>query len=226
MVRHRARMIEGGVGVVAVHGQVNDHVAPVARRGRRARRIHEGRLCRDEDALAQRELQDHLDRRGRVDPDGDCFPRLPKPGRLARTTYRPGGSAGSRYVPSFAVMTTRRPCRLTPTAPTVTPGNGAPRESEIQPAMPPVVWAAPRAAHSDPAAKRERQAPSHDQPSSVSQASGTGPVELPAAKSFVGRTPMTNSPSARGRGQGPCGTRDEAGRLTAIPRSGRDSRSR
>src|SRR5262249_50768532 len=80
-----------------------------------------------------------------------AFSTLAKPGRLARTTYRPGGSAGSLYVPSFADTTTRCPCRLAPTALTLTPGNGAPRESEIQPAMPPVVWDRPEAAHSSPA---------------------------------------------------------------------------
>ena len=69
MIGHDAWMVARDVGVVAVHGEVDDHVAAVASRRRRRRRVHEGRVSRDQDLLAHGELQDQRNRRDPVRGD-------------------------------------------------------------------------------------------------------------------------------------------------------------
>ncbi len=69
MIGHDAGMGVRDVRVVAIHGEVDDHVAVIGSRRRGGRGVHEGRLARDQDLLAKRELQDQRNRRDLVRAD-------------------------------------------------------------------------------------------------------------------------------------------------------------
>ena len=112
VVRHDARVILGNVGVVAIDRHMDDDVATVTDRGRGARRVYEWRFSRDENALALSELQNHPDRRGDVDADGDRLFHARKTGKARSNDISAGWQrrqpvrsvlCGHRCAPSLQV---------------------------------------------------------------------------------------------------------------------------